>query len=253
MVTVSNRGKAVYALAAKELQDILRSPTAPLAILFVLLGSGIPFFFPGRIAVFSDFSPANYFSRFPFLAVFFFPALIASCPDSGRKKGAMDLLHTFPHSERTLAAIGLIPVLAVYLIALFFTIPVMLTLPGISQGARIFNGAGVMFSAYFMLFFFGAALTALGQFFSLRFGGRVIPFIVTSASIFVLNTIHLLPSLINLPVPLANICASLSFAWHLEASTRGILDSRDIVFFLIFCLIFLYLSETELRRRRIQK
>lgn len=238
--------QALYALSKKELTFLAESPAAPGAVLFMILGCGIPFLFPSHTVMVPDFTLQEYVSRIPLLSVLFFPALAAGCWESERKNGSMNILLSFPVPNLVLVAGKIVPQFFIYAITLMLALPLVLSLPALTESSMAIAGSGVVLSTYVMYLIFGFTLASLTTYLSIRFEGNVVPFLLSSSCIFIFDTIHLVPSLAFLPARLAQVCAWLSAAWHLESASRGILDSRDILFFILPSIALLFASTLRL-------
>ena len=238
--------RALFALTRKELLLLARSPAAPVSVIFMLLGCGIPFLFPAKNAMVPDYSLQLYVSRIPLLSIIFFPALAAGSWESERKSGLINVLLSFPVPNTVLVAGKVASRFIVYAITLLLTVPLVLSLPSLTENTMSVAGTGVVFSTYTILLLFGLSLASLTVYLSIRFEGNVVPLLLSASCIFIFDTIHLVPSLVFLPAWSAQTCASLSATWHLEPASRGILDSRDILFFMLPTLAILYASSVRL-------
>ena len=217
-------------LCKKEIRLLTTTPSALVAVLFMLLGTGIPFLFPDQSSSAASFALRNYVSRIPFLAIVVFPALTMGIWSDEKRSGTETLILSLPVPDSLLVIGKFFSLLIIYTLTLILTLPISLSTS---------VGGGVLFSTYLMLFLYGASMLALGQFLSMLFSGPIISFLVTAAVIFILDTIQLLPHAVLMPAIIASACAQLSFAWHFEAAARGILDTRDVFFYLIPCIAFL--------------
>ena len=245
-MNASKSMRALCALSMKDLTFLVQSPAAPGAAIFMLLGCGIPFLFPGQNVMVPDFTLQQYMSRIPLLSVIFFPALAAGCWEIERKNGSMNILLSLPVPNLVLVAGKVIPQFIIYAITLMLTLPLVLALPSLTESSMATAGTGVVFSTYALFLLFGVTIASLTTYLSIRFEGNVVPFLLSASCIFIFDTLHLLPSLVFLPPRLAQACAWLSSAWHLESASRGILDSRDILFFLIPSIALLLASSVRL-------
>ncbi|ULQ60013.1 hypothetical protein K7I13_01370 [Brucepastera parasyntrophica] len=232
-------------LLTKELKQVFSSLVFSLASLFFLLGTGIPFFYFRRFQFVSDFALKEYFASFPLLSVLIFPALTMNIWADERKKETELILFALPVNDWLLVAGKFSAQLLTYLFLLLMTVPVVIFLP--------FQEAGTVFTTYTALFLAGFLCLSLGQFFSALFSFPAISFICSAAVLLLFNTIHLLPQLISMPGSAAALCTWFSFAWHFETASRGILDSRDLVFFIIPALMLLYANTIFLRYRRCRR
>jgi ABC-type uncharacterized transport system involved in gliding motility auxiliary subunit len=92
---------------------------------------------------------------------------------------------------------------------------------------------------FFCILLFSAVSLALGQWISLVTKNSISSFILTAVSLAIFNSIHLLPMLFHIPNFLLKICNFFSFAWHFDAASKGIIDTRDVLFFVFVTIFFL--------------
>ncbi len=238
----ATRKGAFYPLASKTLRDLLATPMAPIAALFVLLGSGIPFLFPSEFSVVPDFSFAAYASRIPPLASLFFPALCAGLWDAERKEGTLDLLLSYPASDLAIVLAKSVPVFLAFAATLALSVPLSLSLQSIQDATRVPSLTGTILPGYLMLLLHAFSLASFSTYVALRFSGTVVPTIVSFASIASMSATHLLPRSLDLSPSFARVCVELSLSWRLDRAFRGVIDSRDIVFFAVPAAFFTALS-----------
>ncbi len=229
---MKHSGSPLAVLWKKELHALCLSPATAAGILFFVLGTGIPFF-TGTPGGAGPYTFAQYVARIPFVAALVLPAFTMGIWSLERKQGTDLLLFSLPVSDRFLVLGKFCALLTVWAGMLVLTLPVLLT----SGGA----GPGTVFSTCLLLFFYGAASLAAGQILSVLFSLPAVAFLVTAALLLALNTVQA-----------ASISLRLSFAWHLEAASRGILDSRDILFYILPAAALLEVNTVLLNRRRIR-
>jgi ABC-2 type transport system permease protein len=241
---------AFYPLAAKTLRDLLATPIAPIAALFVLLGSGIAFLFPSEFSVIPDFSFRAYASRIPSLASLFFPALCAGLWDAERKEGTLDLLLSYPASDWAIVLSKSLPVFLAFAATLALTVPLALSLQSLQDATSVPSLTGTLAPGYLMLLLHALSLASFSNYVALRFSGTVVPTIVSFATIASFSASHLLPQSMELSPSLARLCVELSLSWRLDRAFRGVIDSRDIVFFSVPAALFTALSARRMARIR---
>ena len=246
----TRRRTRTLVLARKFFLDLAFAHAAPVAALFMLLGCGIPFLFPAESVMVPNFSFGNYASRIPLIAVVFFPALAAGVWESERREGTFDLLLSFPASDLTVAIAKTLSLFLVYAIAILLTVPLALSLPELGASLGVAIEANPLLPGYCMLLLFGLSLSAFTTFVALRFSGAVVPILVSAAAIAFFDGVHLIPSLVLLPAPLSRLCMEASLAWHLDASFRGIIDARDVLFFVLPTVFFVASSVLRILRVR---
>jgi hypothetical protein len=133
-------------------------------------------------------------------------------------------------------------------------------IPGVTVPIRVsFFGdldLGQIAASYLGIGCFGALAIALGEFFAIATANPAAAFLLTALSLGISNSIHLLPLYTALPragpLALGGFLNQLSFAWHFDAASKGIIDSRDFVFYAAMTWLCLYGSEIVLDRRRLR-
>jgi ABC-type uncharacterized transport system involved in gliding motility auxiliary subunit len=105
-------------------------------------------------------------------------------------------------------------------------------------------------ASFAMAICFGGAALALGCFLSFVTKNRALAFALTALAIALSNSAHGAPIYAEMPGPLGSLARSLSFAWRFDASGKGIIDTRDIVFFAALTWVFLALTVIGFENRR---
>jgi ABC-2 type transport system permease protein len=230
------------ALFKKEMKCAYSAPAFPFAVIVFLLSVNIPFFMPADAISERIFTFSVYVSRLPYIFIIILPALTMDIWTNERKNGTDMLLFSLPASDLMLAIGKFSALFTVYAGMILLVLPVL-----------FFTGtkdAGPVFSAFLLLLLYGAASISLGGYLSACFSSSLLSFLSSITVLLVLNTFHHIPRIMELPGWLIYLCTHFSFAWHLSAAGRGILDSRDILFYVLLALAFLQANIMQLRRRR---
>jgi len=107
---------------------------------------------------------------------------------------------------------------------------------------------GSIIAGYIGLFLMGAAYTAIGIFGSTISKNQIIAFVV---SFFIILVFFLLDKFLYLiPTWLGSIFQYLSIDYHFQNITRGVVDTRDIVYYLSIIFIFLFFARQSLTNRK---
>ena len=110
--------------------------------------------------------------------------------------------------------------------------------------------AGQVFAGYLGIIFYGSAASALTVFLSAHFTEKpVLSFFLSVLILAGLHVMQFLPFYVETGSLLTFLCRHLSFSWHFDAAKKGILDSRDFVFYLTAGLIFILLSVASEHKR----
>jgi len=230
-------------IASRQFRGYFNSPVAYIVICLVLLILGPlfwePFFLMGHASVRQMFSFLG-----PLLA-FATPAMSMGLIAEERRSGTLELLLAMPVREaeiilgKYLAALGLLAVL------LLMTLSYPLT---VSQLGNLDWGPVV--TGYVGIFLEGAALLAIGIAASSFTENQLIAFFVSATICFGLAFLigWFLPFM---PTGIITTIAEwLSFDHHLEGLTRGVVDSRDVIYFLSIATLSLMLAFRALESRR---
>lgn len=222
--------RQIMILWSRELRHILFTPLASVSILFFLLGTGIPFFFAGLSVSASATGFRQFASLIPYVSAIVISALTMGSWADEERSGTSDLVRSWPVGETSIIVAKFLAALSVYAVCLVLTVPVVAIAPIAGPASRfIQSGTGSVFCAYVMLALSGATACAIGLFCSVLFRNA-------AASFF------------------SSIALLLGFGWFsarsLDAAARGILDTRDLLAFIVPCAAVLYASALILARKR---
>ncbi|MBM3329775.1 MAG: ABC transporter [Calditrichaeota bacterium] len=225
----------------RELRAYFDAPIAYVVIIAFLLVTG--WFFTTNFFVVGQADMRVVFGIVPFIFLFFTPAITMRLISEERKTGTMELLVTMPISDVSIIA-------GKYLAAL--TLLTAAVLPTIIYSVSVaFLGnmdGGATVAGYIGLVLMGAAYLAIGTYGSSLTESQVVAFIVSFFLVFgffLLDKIlYILPNWLVTPVEY------LSIEHHFQNIQRGVVDSRDIVYYLTLIGLFLFLSARSLAARR---
>lgn len=235
--------KVVLVLYGKELRLLLSKPPFYLATMLLTAGGGAQFFLGGLFFEQGlGTSDLNFFfSSIPFLSILAIPALTMGQWESG----GFLFDESLPLSENQL-------VVGKWLGA--FTCSCLMLVPGIGVPITVsFFGSldlAQFWAGYFGMALFMAAGCGLGVLLCSVSPGAVSAYLLSSVALAALNSIHLLPRYFSLPLWLGQLCQNLSFAWHFDSAGKGIIDSRDLVFYLVVTVALLKAASGILKTRR---
>lgn len=127
---------------------------------------------------------------------------------------------------------------------ILFTVMLLLLMP-VTLAVNLFGKIdfGQFFVSYLCLFFYGGAVISLCTFVDKLFSNKISTFVVSALLLGIFNSAHLFAVYVPVPDAIASIFKQLSFAWHFDAASKGILDSRDIVCLLGTAILFILLSD----------
>jgi ABC-2 type transport system permease protein len=237
--------RSTAALARKELYSYCISPVFYGMGVFFLLFVNIWLFYFQQFFARDMASLRAWFAVFPLAYILVIPAITMKSWAEERRTGSMELLLTMPFSEWSLVLGKFIAAFGVLAVFLLFTVPLPLSLGPLGD----FDG-GIILGEYLGVLLLGASATALGLFFSSVSRNQAGAFLGSAAALLVVTLINQVSQILNLPRFLADAVNFLSLTFHFESFSRGILDSRDLAFFILSTLLFLFLNTQVLLFRK---
>ncbi len=200
---------------------------------------GSDVFFVGQASLQSFFSVA-YWSLF-----FFIPALTMRSIAEEKRSGTLEMILSKPVSDFQLVMGKFIAVFELILIALLFTLPYYITvmfLGNVDHGAVIFG--------YFGMLLMSSVLISIGIFASSLTNNQIVAFLLALfIGVFFLIIFDVLAA--NLTGTLATFLSYLSLSTHYDSISRGVVDTRDLIYFLSFTFFFLFLATFVLSKRNL--
>lgn len=231
------------AIAKREFRGYFNSPVAYVVICGVLLLVGFLFFFFRPFFVVGKATCRELFTFIGMTFLFFAPAVTMRLLAEERKSGTIEILITMPVRDweviigKFLAALGLLVVL------LLLTLPFPITISKLGD-----LDWGPVIGGYAGLFLEGAAFLSIGLLASSLTEHQIVAFfgsLLTGLAFYMMDW-----SLPFLPSTVASLVEYLSFGYHFEGIARGVIDSRDVVYFLSVTAVALGLSFRQLESRK---
>lgn len=235
----------VGAIFRKETGSYFASPLGYVFILFYLLVSNGFFFFLHDFFRVGQASMRGYFVMLPWVFLFFVPAVTMRLWAEERKSGTLEVLLTMPLRESEVVLGKFLASFAFIGITLAFT----LTVP-VSIGILGRPDWGVIAGSYIGALFLGAAYLAIGLWISSLTESQVVAFIASVAAIFLLLVAGVVPEWMGSVGWFAALCEYLSLFSHFQNILRGVLDSRDVVYYVAVVWFFLYLNVKNIEARK---
>lgn len=241
----------MWSVCKKELRQFFSSLTGYIAIIVFLLVNGLVLFsFKGENNIF-DFGYATldrFFQLAPWVLLFLIPAITMRSFAEEFKTGTFEILQTRPLSRWQIVSGKYLGSLVVVFIALLPTIIYIFSVQKLSTGEGLDMGATI--GSYIGLFFLAAVFTAICISCSSFTNNAVVAFIAGLIGCALLyygfNAISKLPALASgadYYVEMAGI------DFHYRSISRGLIDTRDIVYFLSVIFLFLFITNRNLLKR----
>ena len=232
--------KAVY---IKEMKSYFNSPMAYVFLMIFAILNGFwfsqTFFIEGGI---SDLR--NLFDIIPNIYLFFIPAITMSLISREKHLGTMEVISTLPLKNSDFIIGKYFASISLILIGLLITLVHFFTLTQVGTNVDY----GSLFAGYLGLVLVGAFYSSLGIFASSLTDNQVVAFII---AVFLVLIFFLMGKLLILvPNSLAGIIQYLSVDYHLSYISRGVIDSRNIIYFSSVIGFFLFLTIKNLEIRK---
>ncbi|WP_262248219.1 gliding motility-associated ABC transporter substrate-binding protein GldG [Parapedobacter soli] len=238
----------------KEISTFFSSLTGYLAIGLFLLAAGLLLWvFPDTsILAYGYASLEGFFQLCPYLFMFFIPAITMRSIAGERNEGTWQLLLTRPIRMHHILLGKFLGSLTIVLLALIPTTIYYITLYQLA--APVGNvDTGAVIGSYIGLFLLGAAFCAVGVFASALSRNVIVAFLVGFFGCFILFYAFESVSRLAIFSTVAYHIASLGIQSHFDAISRGVLDSRDLVYFLSVIFLFLAAAQVWLLHNRWSK
>jgi ABC-2 type transport system permease protein len=182
----------------------------------------------------------------PWVFLFFVPAIAMRSLAEDNRGGMLEIVLAHPLSEAHLVLGKYLGVVAILAGALASTLLIPI---GLSFGAEM--AWGPVIAQYVGALLLAAAFAGVGVWGSSLTRSQITAFILGVTVMFVLILVGLDPMLVGLPPTLGTVAARLGVLSHFESTGRGLLDLRDVVYFLSVAAVFLALAYAVLMRRRL--
>jgi ABC-2 type transport system permease protein len=235
----------------KEIRSFLSSLIAYVVMLVFLLAIGLFTWVLPDYNVF-DYGYANLdtlFNMAPWLFIFLISAITMRSLSEEKKSGTIEIISTKPISD---LAIILGKYFAGLSIVLFTLLPTLIYYITIYQlGAPTGNlDSGAIMGSYLGLFFLSSCFVAVGMFASAISDNQIVSFIVSMFLCFMFYNLFELIADFKLLGTWDSVVANLGINAHYQSISRGVIDSRDLFYFIGFDIIFIAATKTVFGGRK---
>ncbi len=222
----------------RELRSYFATPLAYIFIVIFLVLSAVFTFYLGGFYESGQADLNPFFNFHPWLYLFLVPAVAMRLWAEERKSGTIELLMTLPVS-RTDMVMGKFLAAWVFIgIALLLTFPMIITVNYLGSPDN-----GAIFTGYIGSWLLAGGYLAIGSCMSAVTKNQVIAFIVSVVACFVF-IVSGFPLVLDVfsgwaPQWLLDAIASLSFLIRFDAISKGVLDLRDLLYFISLIVVWL--------------
>jgi ABC-2 type transport system permease protein len=242
----------MWALFNKEISGFFSSLTGYLVIVvFLLLNSLFMWIVPGQFNVIENgyASMDSLFAIAPWVFLFLVPAITMRMFSEEKRSGTLDLLYTRPVSE---LQIILAKFLASWALVLFSLLPTLIYFWSVSRlGSPPGNmDMGGTWGSYIGLLFLGGIYAAIGIFASSLTGNQIVAFIIAVFLSFLMYLGFEFLSGIAESGSTVFMISRLGISYHYNSISRGVIDSRDMLYFAGVILLYIVGTRTVLQSNK---
>jgi ABC-2 type transport system permease protein len=235
--------RAVWTVFRREMRASLVSPVPyVVAVIFTAL-AGFLFFMASEFFLIGRASLDGLFDVMPWLMLFLVPAISMRQWSEEIRGGTMETLLTFPVRSSALVLGKFLAAWALLAVCLVLTTPIWITV-----GALGDLDSGPVLTGYLGSLLMGGALLALGMWISALTRHQIVAFLVTAVAAFALVMLRVLARKVDESI--GTLFENLSTAARFEAMGRGVVDFRDVLYFVSFTAFFLYCNVEAIENRR---
>jgi ABC-2 type transport system permease protein len=225
----------------KELRSFFNSPVAYIVIIVFLVILG--WFFTSNLFVANISSLRTVFEMTPFLLLFFAPAITMRLISEEKKTGTLELLITKPVKEAEIIVGKFLAAWTLYFFTLLPTLCYYITVSIVGS-----LDLGPVIGGYLGLYLVGAVFLAVSVFGSAITENQVVAFLVSFLIVFGLFMLDKV--LFYLPSYLASTFEYISVDYHFSNIARGVIDSRDMIYYASAIGFSLFMGTVALHKRR---
>lgn len=233
--------KNITTIYQKELKSYFNSPIAYIVIIVFLIIAG--YFFTSSLFQNNLATLRSLFDIIPFIFLFFIPAITMRLFSEEKKQGTIELLLTKPVTDNELV-IG--KFLAAFMLTLITLLPTLLYFIIVALLGKIDNGTVV--GGYLGLIFTAAVYIGVGLFASSLTENQVVAFIVAFIAIFALFMMGKI--LMQFSPILVSAVEFISTDYHFTNISRGVIDSRNLIYYFSMIFFTLFLTRVSLESRK---
>jgi len=232
---------AIKTVFRRELASYFATPVAYVFIVIFLVLAGMFTFYLGNFYERGQADLMPFFNFHPWLYLFLVPAVGMRLWAEERKSGTIELLLTLPITMWQAVAGKFLAAWAFIGIALVLTFPIWITVNYLGAPDN-----GVILASYVGSFLMAGAFLAIGSCVSACTRNQVIAFIITVVVcfLFLLAGFPLVLDVFSAWAPqgLVDAISGLSFLTHFISISKGVIDLRDLIYFLLTIAFWLYAS-----------
>ena len=239
----------MWSICKKELRQFFSSLTGYIAlVIFLLLNSLFLFVFPeSNIFDYGYATLDKFFETAPWILLLLIPAITMRSFADEFRGGTYEILQTRPLTRWQMIGGKYMASMIIVLLAILPTLVYVYTIRDLSTGGI---DSGGIAGSYIGLFLLASVFAAIGTWCSSLTSNAVVAFLLSAFSCFlVYSAFTAISSLSIFEKGLGYYVELLGIDAHYKSISRGVVDSRDIIYFASVVLLFLFLTARNLVKR----
>lgn len=232
----------IITIFKKEFRSYFNSPIAYIFAAVFLVA--VNWLFWQRFFLINQASMRSFFSLLPWVFLFLLPALSMRLWSEEKRAQTIELLFTLPLRDIEVVIAKYLSSLAFLVLCLGLTLPIVITVGSLGN-----LDAGQVIGGYLGAFLIGACYLSLGLFLSSLTKNQIVAFLLNVVFCFVLIIIGQDYVLLPFSGFLAQILNFFSLSSHFNIISKGLIDFRDVLYFLSFVGFFVWLNIKSLESR----
>ncbi len=235
----------IRSLIQKEVKQYFSSPIAYITMTFFLVIQSVLFFIFQNFFVSNIASLRGYFGLMPIIFVFLLPSITMRTWAEERKQGSYELLITLPYRTVDLVIGKFLGAFILFciMLALTISIPISVSVFGVFE-------IGELIGEYLAVLFVAAAGIGIGTCISSLATNQISAFIISVLWLCFFTLIGNVSQFVALPELLSRFFSYISFNSHYSSMLKGLIDTRDIIYFLVIIVGSLILTVYTIEKRK---
>jgi ABC-2 type transport system permease protein len=241
----------MYSIFLKEIKGYFSSLVGYVVVIVLLLICGLfMWILPAtNLLDFGFLSMDKFFAFAPWVLLFLIPAITMRMFPDELKSGTIEILLTKPVTEMQIILGKFFASLALVLIALLPTVIYVFSMRFLASEGHTLDTGGVL-GSYIGLFFLAASFCGIGIFASSLTSNQIVGFLSSLIGCLVLyfgfEAISKIPAFSG---GLDYILSAIGLASHYNNISRGVVDTRDIIYFVTVVVLFILATQIVLKKR----
>jgi ABC-2 type transport system permease protein len=234
--------KNIYFIWKRELKTYFTSVVAYIVVVLFLLITGALFWL-NYFQEISVLSMRSYFNQAPLFLAFFAPAITMGLLSMEKRSGTLELMMTMPVSDFQIVTGKFLAAVTLLAVVFAMTLPYPYTLASLGD-----LDMGAVAAGYIGLLLLGATYSAIGIMASSWTRDQVVAILVAFSICFFL---YLIDQLVGQPTgATAHAIEYLSTNYHFQNIARGVVDVRNVVYYLSVIVVCLMVAQASIASRR---